>query len=165
MAGPYRNSDFKVNTYFKRFPDQLEAARKSVIFTFIGQENEENRFCRASSPQSFFKMSKMLMVTSPIDYLRRALSNLETSLLSPFLLWEGLTVVLLPSRASQIFLADFSSLTLNFVVIVEVAISIPPFYIHILSCSLRKMLVLPMTIFMEMMRVFRWLNRSGLSFN
>ena len=28
MRGPFRNSDFKVNTYFKRFSAELEEAKK-----------------------------------------------------------------------------------------------------------------------------------------
>ena len=39
MAGPYRNSDFRVNTYFKRFLDQLEMARMSGLDVFLECSN------------------------------------------------------------------------------------------------------------------------------
>ena len=45
MAGPYRNSDFRINRYFQRFPEQIEQARKAGNGVLINQIRKLNN-CR-----------------------------------------------------------------------------------------------------------------------
>lgn len=72
MAGPYRNSDFKVNTYFKRFPDQLEAARKAGYGVWVNEVRKLNNCFYARKLQGDVSIREILRAAWPTFKKRHA---------------------------------------------------------------------------------------------